>query len=639
MRIFRTILTVLTLCTSLLGFNHPEIEWRSVTTDHFIINFYDHTEEAVYSAWRIAEEAYESLADLYGYEMREKISLSIADYDDFSNGSAEWTMSNIIVWLPDSRFELRSNTTWLRNVITHELAHIISLESKRRRQLIDVSLQFSISGDGEQYGFAEPFERITLYPVWLAEGIAQIEAENLGNDCFDSRREMALRDAILSNYQLTLDEMGNFNHDNIGSEAVYNQGYSFTKYIAANVGMDMLRLIMRDGSNGRIDFYTAFEGRTGRSLDNLYHFWVDSLRAAFSKQCASIEATETKTICAFGSYNLRPRLSPNGMYRAWLSSGPDDGDRTDLVITRSDDPAQRVVRRVAWAHTAFCFSAESDKVYYIKSRRPNARGSCYNDLFVLDLKSGSRRKITTDGRVYDVAALPGGSELLCVCFRGGAFGLYRCSVSGGALTEIVPGEAGSPIVNVCVNPQDSSQIAISKVVNGRSQIFMVDRKNRALVAVTPGAAQEESPFWAKNGRIYFSADYDGIFNIYSVKPGEDSLLRHASCCGGLFSPDVGSDGNITASHYGSRRFSIVSFTPVSVQYDLPAEYRCRFGELPRPQGVVRIKSRPYEPALRRSSSELVLGGGVVKNGSLLLNRSKPWEDSTNIVIAAGWSKY
>lgn len=632
-------MVLMILCASLWGFNHPEIEWRSVTTDHFIINFYDRTEEAVYPAWRIAEEAYESLADLYGYEMRDKISLSIADYDDYSNGFAEWTMSNIMVWLPDSRFVLRSNTTWLRNVITHELAHIISLESRRRRQLIDITLQFTISGDGEQYGFAEPFERVTLYPVWLAEGIAQIESENLGNDCFDSRREMVLRDAILSNYQLTLDEMGNFNHDHIGSEAVYNQGYAFTKYLAANVGMDMLRAVMSDGSNGRIDFYDAFEERTGRSLDNLYNFWVDSLRGAFSKRRASIGATAMDTIFASGSYNLRPGQSPDGKYRAWLSSGQDDGDRTDLVIIRSDDPAQKVVRRIAWAHTAFCFSAESDKIYYIKSRRPNGQGSFYNDLFALDPGSGSGRRVTNDGRVYDVAAIPGSSDLLCVCFRDGAFGLYRCSVSGGELAEVVPGEAGSPIVNVCVNPQDSSQIAVSKIVSGRSRIFMVDRNNRVLVPVTSGAAQEESPFWAKDGRIYFSADYDGVFNIYSVKPGNDPLLRHSSCCGGLFSPHVGSDGTISASYYGSRRFSIVSFTPMSVQYEIPSQYRCSFGELPRPQGVVRIKSRSYEPDLRRSSSELLIGGGVVKNGSLLLNQSEPWEDSTSIVIALGWSKY
>ena len=125
------LLTVLTFFTSISAFNHPEIEWKSVVTRHFVIHFYDKTEPAVYAAWKIAEEAYESFNSLYMFSYGNKIHLALADYDDFSNGFASWTDRSIMVWVPDSRFDLRSNTTWLRDVITHELAHIMSLERKR----------------------------------------------------------------------------------------------------------------------------------------------------------------------------------------------------------------------------------------------------------------------------------------------------------------------------------------------------------------------------------------------------------------------------------------------------------------------------------------------------------------------------
>jgi len=42
---------------------------------------------------------------------------------------------------------------------------------------------------------------------------------------------MLLKDAIMSGKQLTLDEMGHFNHNDIGNEMVYNQGFSFIKFI------------------------------------------------------------------------------------------------------------------------------------------------------------------------------------------------------------------------------------------------------------------------------------------------------------------------------------------------------------------------------------------------------------------------
>jgi len=46
---------------------------------------------AVYATWKIAEESYAALSELYDYNEREKINIALADYDDYSNGTTDWT--------------------------------------------------------------------------------------------------------------------------------------------------------------------------------------------------------------------------------------------------------------------------------------------------------------------------------------------------------------------------------------------------------------------------------------------------------------------------------------------------------------------------------------------------------------------
>ncbi|MBN1758336.1 MAG: hypothetical protein JW863_08465 [Chitinispirillaceae bacterium] len=636
MRIYHIVTLLLASSTTLFPFNHPEIKWKSVTTKHFIINYYDKTEPAVYAAWKISEEAYEVLSKLYNYTPREKIALSIADYDDYSNGYAEWTSASIMIWLPDSRFDLRSNTTWLRNVITHELAHIISLENKKKRQMIDVSIGLSLTTPDENFGILEPFPRITTYPTWMAEGIAQFETESLGNDCFDSRREMLLRCAVISNTQLSLAEMGSFNHDRIGSELVYNQGFAFTRYIAGKIGLQKLHKLFKIGATESTGFFRLFSEVTGYTLPELYNTWIDSLKTDYPSRFSSISDTFI-TRCSRGRFNLRPEISPDGSWWSWLSSGTDDGGRTDLLVAPYG--SARPAMRVPYAHTAHCFSPSSNRVYYLKSRTPDRNGSYYNDIYYRDIPRGREQRLTRGGRVYDITPIPGSKNLLCVSYRNGAFGLFTCNSTTGFLTLILPGESGNPIVNISVNPNDPASVVLSKIIDGQSRLFRMSLTTRNLEALSTGGAQEESPAWATNGRIYFSADYDGVFNIYSLLPDGTDLQRHTTTDGGYFSPKRTPAGTIAASHYGASGFATVIVPSAGKTYPVPEGSRCRFKPLPVPKGKVSIKDRSYSASYRRGVSELFLGAQLMRNSSLLTGQYETVYDTSDLVITGGISKY
>lgn len=631
----KLLLLLFVLFAGAYSFNHPELQWKTVETSHVTINYYDKTEAAVYAAWKIAEEVYVPLAELYNYKPAQKMSLSLAEYDDFSNGFAEWLTGSIMIWTIDSRFDLRSNTTWLRNVITHEMAHIMSLEQKRATLIAGVGANVSIETPNESYMVEEMFSLISEYPEWLAEGVAQFETEQYRHEAFDSRRQMMLRCAVLAGKELSFDEMGYFTHDQLGNELVYNQGYSFTKYIAGQIGKDRLRSLLKEASEKRTIISESFTAATGLSLRNLYATWKDSLLTTF-KQKAVASAAQVKQIVPYGFLNVLPRTSPDGTYLACFSSGIDAFGRTDLLLV--DREAGNVVRRVPYAHTALCFSPESEELYFVKSREPDAHGSYLNDLFSLDIKSGKTRRVTRSGRVYDVAAIPKSGKLLCVRFENNVFGIYSCTIKDGSFEKVVPGEIGMPFVSISVNPENGNEAVVSRVVNGQQRLYRMWLDRDSLVACSPGGAQEESPCWGKNGRIYYSADYDGIFNIYSVNPEGSDLRRHSRTNGGYFSPEVWENGKMHASNYTASGFSIVETEMLDESYEVARIDRPHFENVPVAEGKVSIKSKPYVPTYRRSLWEGTVIGQYQTTDNILYNKVSEY-DTSILVIGGSVSRY
>ena len=692
MKIKTAAIVVLYCASCLFAFNHPEIKWQSVTTNHFIIHYYDKTEPAVYATWKIAEDAYAALSALYEYDEREKISIALADYDDYANGFASWTDGSIMIWVTDARFELRGNNTWLRNVITHELAHIVTLEKKSKMQLLDWTLGFDYESPSAKVSLAEPFGTTRFWPEWFAEGTAQLESGRRGNDCWDSRRDMLLLDAVACGRALSLDEMGHFNHNSIRSELVYNQGYSFVKYIESRIGTANFARLWNSGRNTALfmnTFKSLFADQTGLHLDALYRQWMDSLKAAAQLRVPAAPTPAT-AVWNKGFYNYLPKASSDGRWWGWLTNNKDDFGRTDLVIApygRTDDEIT-----IQWALSSWDFSPDARRVYFIKQRETSDHGSYYNDLYVMDLGTKSVRRLTRGARLYDVAVSPDNRRIACVQFHSGVYSIVQADLDARGWETVVQGTLGEPFIGLSFSPvkttiakpaaapaakafaekdtADSARantlsakpdsasapapaavpaappsppeymLATSKVISGRARICVVGMDSKSLTLCGPKAGQQEFPHWAKDGRIYFDADFDGVFNIYSMNPDGSGLARHTSTAGGMFQPFLDNNGKLLCARFAGQAFSIVSCAASSAPYAPPDSQACSFMPVPRPRGEVTIRSRPYEGKLLRPVWELQSILSVKDQtgtffDALAKNRFSPWSDTA--AIEAGTS--
>jgi hypothetical protein len=602
---FRIIVAAFTIFTvtnfrSASAFNHPEIKWRTVTSDHFAFHFYDNTEPFVSSAIAVAEEVYPGLNEVYGFFTTKKIDIVLADYDDYANGFADWLGNGIMIWTPDAAFAFRGNTTWLRNVLTHELTHIITMRRSQGMQMVDFNVSAAIYRPGlvAQAGRALP--AMKFYPNWFAEGLSQIGAFRNQCDCWDNRRDMLLRCAALDGSLLSLDQMGVFTHDQLGNELVYNQGFSLTMHIEKQVGSEEIHRVLRQ-ENGPWRAFALLDAAAGssfngRRVEAFYREWRDSVLQE-ARKAIPVQPTQTHSVWQKGALQSQPRTQ--GEYRGWLTSNGDDSHRTDLVIFQKNIAGP--VRTLKHAESSWDFSAAGDAVYYVSSYNPGRHGSFFKELYQCNLGTGKTERLTRNGRVYAVAASPAGNELAVIRFKGDRFSLERYDLASGVFSVIDNGNPGDPFISMDYDPANASHLVVERVVSGRSALYSVDLEKNKTVRISSGTGQEQAPCWAPDNRVYFSADYDGISNCYSVLPDGADLMRHTSVVGGAFDPQPDEEAQVLCfSEYSSTGFRIVTAPLAGNAYSIPRRRHCAFlplqgynGELStdRPYGLRML--RPY----------------------------------------------
>jgi hypothetical protein len=599
-------------CAVSYSFNHPEIRWCTLESTHFSVHYYENTAPLAAQAAAIAEEIYVPCVNLYGnFEDRKKTDIVLADYDDISNGSADWLGGGVWIWVPDMNMPFRSSSTWLRNVLTHEITHIFSLRKTDGIQTLGLNTYIGIFRPGYTIELEKPLPAMQLFPMWFAEGIAQAGSYHCGNDCWDSRRDMLLRCAILDKKELTLGQMGVFTHDQLGDELVYNQGFSLTMHIERSVGSEQVKRVIRAAGNSTMDPLAVFSPSPASKfghydVEHYYREWHDSVLSAAREKLPG-QLTPAECVFKRGRLNQRPLYSPDNARWGCLTSNKDDYSRTDLIIAPVTGAEPSIVLK--HAESSWDFSPDGRHVYFVKSYDPGEHGSYFKELYRCDVEKGRIQRLTRNGRIYSVASSPSAGELAVVTFREGRFSLEILDLRTLLSQTLDEGSPGESFVSIDFNPLDSSKIVVERLVRGVPSLFIYDRSAKTATRITSSGAHEESPHWADNGRIYFSADYDGIFNVYSIMPDGSGLERHTSVAGGAFEPAVHKGGRrLLFSEYTSSGFRISGAVLSSTPYTVPAERHCGFSALPSPDGQ-RLEAVPYRLHMLRAlwESSLYLG--------------------------------
>jgi len=191
--------------------NEAHLNWKTAETEHFRFYYDRPLEEAAEYVAGIAEHIYDRLVQRYNIVLPGKVEFVVRD-DIISNGFANPYQNTMHIWISDWGIPLRSTHNWLRDVVTHEFSHLVSIQSGSKLPTPVVGLVV-----GYQDYFNEEIQSsmatvmpFTSQPNWFAEGVAQYESRLAGFDAWDSHRDMILRVAALEDSLLSYDRMGTF---------------------------------------------------------------------------------------------------------------------------------------------------------------------------------------------------------------------------------------------------------------------------------------------------------------------------------------------------------------------------------------------------------------------------------------------
>jgi len=527
--------------------NHPELEWYTITTGHFQIHYHAGAERTAQTVARIAEDIYPPITTLYNWQPDGLIHFIVRDHDDNSNGAAFYYDNKVEIWAPQMTFILRGTHNWLRNVVTHEFSHMISLGASRKlpRKLPAAYLQW-ISYEKEKrsdvlYGYPNVIASyplpMTIVPMWLAEGLAQYQIPGLQYDLWDTHRDMLIRTAVLAGEQLTFSEMGVFGKNSLGNERTYNAGYALTRYIAHNWGPSSLQKLtqcLRRPLSFTVD--GAIKEVTGLRAGDLYAKWQEEMRRYYQQRTAIVTAhrLEGTVLTPEGIGNTYPAWSPEGKQLAFCGSKAGDYlSLTHLQIYDMVSGKSRVVK--SGVNSQLSWSADGGRLLYARIER-GKHGSHYSDLYSFDLKKKKEKRLTHGLRAFDPDLSADGQHIVCVTQKDGSENLLLLRADGKLEKPLTRFNDGEGLSAPRWSPS-GDRIAFSKTTRHGRNLMLYEFNGDSLKTLIQNQGDARDPQFTADGRtIWFSWDRTGIFNIYSLDLASGAVQLRTNVLGGAFMP-------------------------------------------------------------------------------------------------------
>jgi len=549
---------------------HPELNWYTIKGKHVEVHFHDGAERTARVVAKIADEVWDPICSLYGYEP-DVVHFIIKDIDDYSNGATYFFDNKIEIWTSALDFDLRGTHNWLRNVISHEFTHMVQIQSsmKSTRSLPAVFFQ-ALNYEDERrpdilYGFPNfvisyPFATINV-PAWFAEGTAQNMRKEFNYDNWDTHRDMILRSYALDGNMLTWNQMGVFGKTSLGNESVYNSGFALTRYISQKYGEDKLAKISHAlGNFWNFSIDAAFEDVLGKSGTKIYNEWKEFLTRSYKERTTEVRENLVvgDTLSKIGFGNFYPVYSQDGSKFLYISNKTSDYFGLagiylyDLKTKKEKMLVNGVRSTVSWI-------PGENKIIYSKLTDDNPNWYNVHDLYVYDIDKDEETRLTYDLRANQPAISNDGKKIVFIFQKDGTTNLGTVDVKGQNFRKLTNFNNGEQVYNPKFSNDDSYIIFDYSYAETRD-IYKVNPDGTSYEPVLVTDFDERNPVIDKNGHMIYCSDETGIFNIYKYDFKTKDKTQLTNVLGGAFMPTVAKDGDIIYSGYTSSGYKIFRIT-------------------------------------------------------------------------------
>ena len=555
-----------------VNYNHPELNWYTFKTKHFQIHYHDETELTAREAAKVAEEIYPHIVGFYDFTPKEKTHIVLIDTDDYSNGAAYYYDNKIIIWASPLDFELRGSHRWLQNVITHEFAHIVSLQKAMKvgTRIPGAYLQLMQYEEEKRpdvlYGYPNlmisyPLPGTTV-PPWLAEGVAQFMYENADWDIWDSHRDMILRDRVINDNLLSFTEMNTFGKKGIGNESIYNSGFALSTYIANEYGSNVLSHLMEELSSPfNFSINKSIKNVIGISSDELYDNFKSFLDAKYNSLIDPIEVLLEKgnTLGNDGTTNIHPKWHPNDNSYLYLSNKANDFfGQTDLYFHNLDTGENKMLKSSVVSPPSW--HSNGKVIYYSKRAKfPNKNGSRFYDIYSYNLEDQQEVRITNDKRAFNPVYIEQDSAIAYLATYDGGQNVFLLHLKS-METEKLTDYQDRPMISFLTYESKKRCLYFDITTNHFRDIYKYGIENKSISPIlTDQTFDERNISFGNSGFTVHSQDKNGIFNLFLTNPMDSTSGYITNVTGGAFMPDISSKGKVLFSLYdnGAYRISLL----------------------------------------------------------------------------------
>lgn len=536
--------------------------WKTIKTEHFDIIFSAEQQDLGLYYADVAEKAFQNLQTIFT-EKPSRTVLVVNDKTDASNGYATRIPYPFIMAYAvqiNDHDSLSESGEWARELITHEMTHILQLEP---------ALGF--------YKFLRPvFGTIVapnlLLPLWWKEGMA-VEMETLFSNRGRLRslhQDAALRAMHLDKklFSYTLEST---------NEILPSWPFGNRPYLFGSVFWNYLGKVKKKSA---VDFLTQQHGRSFPYLINMpmqelneesytdvYNQSLLAVQDNAEQQIQILEksaTTDLTPVAINGQSAIQPIFSKRHQLLAFVENK--DGD-PELTIQKMDDTfVENLKKKPTGQLSSIIFHPSLPQIYYTKIDRINSKES-FSDIFIYDIAADSVVRVTTGQRARDLRFSDDEKSLVFIATFNGKTQIKTIELATKKVATVVESNFNQRFYSPLFW-DDSSVLFTVKDSSGNVTLQKIDLNTKAMTTV-PLQLKNIGFLRKTNGKLYFTSSENGVFNIYVTSDLKTTAaVTHVKT--GIWSFAVDEDSQkIWATTMTGEGFRITKFSLAKIKENLP----------------------------------------------------------------------
>jgi len=532
---------------------YDTFDWEYIVSPNFNVYYYGDNHDLAIFTSKVAEESLDQIGKHLRWRSNKPVKIIVyTSHNDFQQ-------TNIVnTYMPEGVggvTELYKNRIVIPFEGSYEqFKHVI------HHELVHASINDMVYG-GNAQGLISG--RILLQvPLWANEGLSEFLSVD-----WDTNSDMVLRDLAIEE---RLPEIQQLNY----SILAYKGGQSVWQYITKKYGREKVGEIFQQMKRTQ-NAEKGFKNALGVDFEQLTDDWHDYLKKEYwsdinqREKIADFSDKITDRSKTKNFYNVSPSFSPDGNTVAYFT---DQAGYMDLILYNLDSGKQkkRLIRgnnspdfeELKWLQPGLSWSPDGKHIAFA------SKSGKEDSIIIVDIKSGDYKKIPIplDG-VFTTAWHPISNKIVFIGHKDDASDLYVINIDTQELINLTNdtfsdfspswSASGDKIIFSSDRGVSKGSPDMFDIDFSQTDLFMYDFSNEKVTQITDTSYNENYPVLTKDNLLFYTADYNGVYNIFRHEMGSKIFSPITNAITGIQQIDVDSSGDkLVFSGYSERGWDL-----------------------------------------------------------------------------------